>query len=221
MRTIRGGEECCESAYTCSKCCVETDIFCMKFFWKLFSKIWSSLHSRTQAMIILGMLMSVTGIAVLWWFTERKTNESDAEVLLMLMVRWTYLGCVMCCLPGLMCLGVICCEAWACLSDVTNNLGDYILEAATDVVEFQHAVTDQSVKSCTSSVSSCWQGCKNLCSGKDDSTQAEEARVASTGRSLQVAMNGLQAVQKSKPARKFARPIIMLKHVEQKPPEDD
>mmetsp|Transcript_50528 Transcript_50528/g.88884 ORF Transcript_50528/g.88884 Transcript_50528/m.88884 type:complete len:438 (-) Transcript_50528:11-1324(-) len=217
IRTLTAGEEGCECMVSCSKCCIETDIFCLRATWKLFYGVWHALHPRTQAAILGINLLTVIGVFVLWRVTAWHKGESLAESLLLSGVRWGYLGCVMCCLPGLMFTAVTCCELWACCADVKDNLGDYIMEAATDVAQFQQEVTAASVKGCTSTIAPCWQGCKKAlgCSKDepDDPSSSSDPQVAQVAKSLQVASKSLHNVYLAKAARKAARPVIMIKRM--------
>lgn len=193
--------------------CIEADVLLIRTVSKLFYKTWTSLHARTQAAIIGMNLLTGAGCLMLWWITSGGHSGSMPENLLLLTVRWVYLGCVMCCLPGLLCAAVVCCELWSCCSDVQNNLGDYILEAATDVADFQQQVTRQTVKGFTHTCDPCWEGCKKTfgCSSKDTpQTEGGDPDVAQATQNLQVASRALQSITLGKGVRK-QRPKITIK----------
>lgn len=224
MRVLRMEEAGCESAFKCCKCCIDMDILFVRTISKLFYDVWNTLHPRTQAAVLGMNLLSALGILMLWWITSSSPTQSLSETLLLMTIRWGYVGCVLCCFPGVLFMAVIVCELWACCSDVQNNFGDYVLEAATDVADFQHQVTKQTVKGCTQTFTPCWQGCKKAlgCSSKDAPQDTPQARTrdrsldpetAQAVENLNVASRALQAINFGKAGKKKRPKIVITKEL--------
>mmetsp|Transcript_82759 Transcript_82759/g.146563 ORF Transcript_82759/g.146563 Transcript_82759/m.146563 type:complete len:336 (+) Transcript_82759:86-1093(+) len=204
---LRTGEQGCENVASCTSCCIKTDWFLLKSTWQLIHAVWTGLHDRTRATILIVNFMTAGGIAILWWFTSDDKHKEGSEYLLLLTVRWCYLGLVMCCLPGILFLTISCCEFWAFLADFGNNFSDYIMEVATDFVDFQEQVTHKTAERCTEGASQCWQGLKKTCGCASESPSGPEVDVR-----VQTVAKSIGAVQ-SKTKRERVRPMIKLQRI--------
>mmetsp|Transcript_12340 Transcript_12340/g.23242 ORF Transcript_12340/g.23242 Transcript_12340/m.23242 type:complete len:332 (+) Transcript_12340:56-1051(+) len=200
---LRTGERGCEDLASCTACLVKTDWLLLKSTCQLVYRVWKGLHERTRATILLVNVMTAAGIALLWWITSNNfKHRQGSEYLLLLTVRWGYLGMVMCCWPGILFLTISCCEFWAFLADFGNNFSDYIMEMAGEVVNFQEEVTKQTTERYAACATQCWQGAKKTFGCANDSP-VPQPTVQTFARSA------LQA----KPKRERVRPVLKLERI--------